>query len=184
MSWGYRIAIPEILSALRDAFHHSKILLAAASNSGAYAKNNVAFPACMRQVICVNSTDGYGNPSEMNPSPHPDRTFMVIGEGLSVACPLKLGSPLRVIRGTSAATAIATGIAALVLQYASYHGNRGQRVEQRERLDCDGMRKIFAGMADERNGYNALVPAKLFYETGEDRHFRICQNLARLLDEL
>ncbi|OIW34310.1 subtilisin-like protein, partial [Coniochaeta ligniaria NRRL 30616] len=69
MSWGYKQEIPVIAQSIREAFHHNVILIASASNSGSLTKESVAFPANLRQVICINSTDGYGNPSEFNPAP-------------------------------------------------------------------------------------------------------------------
>ncbi|KAH6976792.1 peptidase S8/S53 domain-containing protein [Ilyonectria destructans] len=185
MSWGYQKEISVITNAIRDAFHHGKILLASASNTGSLSKESVAFPANLRQVICINSTDGYGNPSEFNPSPSPDRTLAVIGEGLSVACPPKIGGELRVIRGTSAATAIAAGIATLILQYSRERANAGKAVEAPHRLShCDAMRKVFYGMAKDRQGYHILVPALIFHQDGPHRHYRISQCISGILDAL
>lgn len=185
MSWGYQREIPSIRDAIRDAFHNHTILIAAASNLGSLSKEPVAFPANMRQVICINSTDGYGNPSQFNPAPLPDRTLAVIGEELSVACPLRTGNVFCAIRGTSAAAAIASGIAALVLQYSRQPANAGKMVKDPGRLnDCDAMRKVFYGMVNERQGYHVLIPALVFDETGEERHYRVSQRISSMLDRL
>ncbi|KAK3298742.1 peptidase S8/S53 domain-containing protein [Chaetomium fimeti] len=185
MSWGYQKEIPIITKAIREAFHRNTIIIASASNMGSLSKESVAFPASLRQVICINSTDGYGNPSEFNPAPSPDRGFAVIGEGLQVACPLKIGDILRVIRGTSAAAAIASGLATLVLQYSRQRANAGKAVKEPSRLkDCDAMRKVFYGMSNQRLGYHVLVPDLIFHETGEERHYRISQRISAMLDAL
>lgn len=63
MSLGYRAEFPEIKAAIRDVFHKGTIIIAAASNSGVNPRYPISFPGNIRQVICVHSSDGEGNPS-------------------------------------------------------------------------------------------------------------------------
>jgi subtilisin family serine protease len=139
----------------------------------------------MRQVICINSTDGFGNPSAWNPSPTRDRNFSIIGEGIEAAWPTQLGATnAKVASGTSVATPIAAGIAALILQYARQHGPKAMRVRNPERLrDCDEMRKVFQFMTQPRNDYLCLIPAKIFEVRGDHKHIVISSKISDLLDE-
>ncbi|MCJ1267198.1 hypothetical protein MMC22_007083 [Lobaria immixta] len=119
MSLGYRAEIPEIQAAIMDAFHKGTIIIAAASNSGVNPRYPISFPANMRQVICIHSSDGEGNPSPRNPSPTPDCNLAILGEGVAAAWPRLLNTDredgLRVASGSSVATLIAAGFASLVM---------------------------------------------------------------------
>ena len=161
-------------------------MLAAASNSGVNPRHPFTFPANMRQVICINSTDGFGNPSELNPPAAGDRTFSIIGEGIRAAWPTRLGvDETKVASGTSVATPIAAGIAALVLEYARQFGNKAWMVENPKRLNhCDEMRKVFQYMAQPHNNYDCLVPARIFDERGEQKHIRVSSRISDILDSL
>jgi subtilisin family serine protease len=174
-----------VKESIRDAFYHGVTVFAAASNSGATPNHPVSFPASMRQVICINSTDGFGNPSAWNPSPTRDRNFSIIGEGIEAAWPTQLGATnAKVASGTSVATPIAAGIAALILQYARQHGPKAMRVRNPERLrDCDEMRKVFQFMTQPRNDYLCLIPAKIFEVRGDHKHIVISSKISDLLDE-
>jgi hypothetical protein len=85
MSFGYQVENRVIKKAIRGALHHGIILFAAASNSGVNPRFPVAFPANLRQVICIHSTDGDGNPSPRNPPATPDCSLAVVGEGVAAA---------------------------------------------------------------------------------------------------
>lgn len=184
MSWGYQEEDAGIKDEIRDAFHHGKIIFAAASNPGAYSRHDVSFPADLRQVIWINTTDAFGNLSAFNPTPSPGRTFSVIGEGLEAAWPIILGiKETKVCHGSSLSKAIASGLACLILQYARQVGVKGQTVNRAERLNhCDEMRKVFYFMAKKREKHLCLEPAMIFYENGEDRHMRICMKISSILD--
>src|SRR4051812_24129588 len=62
MSWGFDQRYEDIEDAIRRAFRRGKIMFAAASNQGANGPKEfgVTFPAWMPEVICINSSDGYG----------------------------------------------------------------------------------------------------------------------------
>jgi hypothetical protein len=86
MSFGYRREDPAIKAATRDAFYTGDILLAAASNSDVNPQFPMSFPANLRQVICIHSSDRDGNPSGNNPPATQDCNFAIMGEGVAAAC--------------------------------------------------------------------------------------------------
>ena len=189
MSLGYRAEIPEIKTAIRDAFHKGTIIVAAASNSGVNPRYPISFPANMRQVICIHSSDGEGNPSPRNPSPTSDCNFAILGESVAAAWPRLLDTSredgLRVASGSSVATPIAAGLASLVIDYASQSGPDHEIVAHWRRLKhCDEMRKVFKEMARERAGFFSIAPSSLFDYHGERMHQRISGRISDILDSL
>lgn len=105
-----------IQSAIDDAYHLEKLMFAAAKNDG--ANSGIAYPANQDQVICVNSTDGQGNPSKYNPSPEAGRNLSTLGEAVKSSWPAGLKNGQQRKSGTSFAAPIAAGIGAVVLDYA------------------------------------------------------------------
>lgn len=189
MSLGYRAEIPEIKVAIRDAFHKGTIIIAAASNSGVNPHYPISFPANMRQVICIHSSDGEGNPSPRNPPATPDCNLAMLGEGVAAAWPRNLETDredgLRVASGSSVAAPIAAGLASLVIDYASQPGVSHETVTNWRRLKhCDEMRKVFKEMARERAGYFSIAPSSLFDYHGEQMHQRVSGRIGDILDSL
>ncbi|KAK4173798.1 peptidase S8/S53 domain-containing protein [Triangularia setosa] len=189
MSFGYRTASSEITSAIRHAFSQNVILFAAASNSGVNPRSPISFPANLRQVICVHSSDGSGNPSPRNPPPIPDCSLAILGEGVAAAWPQNLYTErddmLRVASGTSVATPIAAGLAALILEYAAQEGPEGETVTRWMQLrHCDEMRKMMHVLARDRGGYRSIAPSSLFDYHGEEMHQRVTGRINDVLDTL
>ncbi|KAF2733134.1 subtilisin-like protein [Polyplosphaeria fusca] len=189
MSLGYRCENASIKAALRDAFHKGIILFAAASNSGVNPRFPISFPANIRQVICIHSSDGDGNPSLRNPPSTHDCNLAILGEGVAAAWPQDLFTEredkLRVASGSSVATPIAAGLAALIIEYASQGGSALEIVTKWKRLKhCDEIRKLFQSMTRERAGYLSIAPSSLFDYHGEDMHQRVCGRIADILDSL
>jgi hypothetical protein len=92
---------------------------------------------------------------------------------------------MRVASGSSVATPIAAGVAALIIEYASQGGNASEVVTEWMRLrHCDEMRKVFRSMARERAGYQSIAPSSLFDYHGEDMHQRVCGRITEVLDSL
>jgi subtilisin family serine protease len=179
MSWGGPYELPEVKHAIREAFHLGVSMFAAASNDGGLS--TVAFPASLRQVICVNAYDGYGRPSNFNPEARPGTNLAVLGEFVEAAWPLPRSDAQTVRKaGTSVATPIAAGLAALILEYSRQDGPAGSRVEHRDQLrHCDEVRKVLQCMSRNVGGFQCLVPGDLFYKRFRDRtlHSVICSKI-------
>jgi subtilisin family serine protease len=164
MSFGYQQVHPGIRRAIKHAYHKGKIMFAAASNEGV---TNVgpSLPARMHEVICVNSAVGWGAPSRFNPPAKTNQdNFSVLGEGVLSAWPTTLSDKGHVIRrGTSIATPIAAGIAALLLELTSQRPCEIPEPQIKTMKEFDGMRKLFILMSSRdreipAGGYNFVQP--------------------------
>ena len=179
MSWGGPYELPEIKLAIREAFHLGVSMFAAASNDGGLS--TVAFPASLRQVICVNALDGYGRPSNFNPEARPDTNLAVLGEFVEAAWSRQASSAHTARKaGTSVATPIAAGIAALILEYSRQDGPAGSKVHKPDQLrHCDEIRKLLHGMSRKVDGFQCMVPRDLFYKRFNNRtmHAIICSKI-------
>lgn len=101
------------------------LFFAAASNDGKNRTDQIAWPARHSDVICVHSADGLGNPSSFNPGHKDNMRIMTLGEGIRSAWPTALLENSNAdkkrevaMSGTSCATAVTAGIAALILGHA------------------------------------------------------------------
>ena len=152
-----------VVKAVREAHEQGVIMFAAASNYGAIEGKRTAFPAnIVGQVIKISSTDGWGSKSRWNPDKSKnDDNFSVLGETVRSAWPAHLNQGTEQRKsGTSIATPIAAGIAALVLEFAT---QKPQTITNREILwRYEGMRAIFAKMASPNDGFGWVVPWNLF----------------------
>lgn len=159
MSLGFNERIPEIERAIRVAAAADILIFAAAANHGAL--NQVAFPARMFSVFAINSADGFGDKSAFTPWPrNNDDNFIVLGEAVKAAWPQ---SRIAHLSGTSHATPIAVGIAALLLGF--YKGIAGEEDEVYKRLRTyEGMSCVFRRTMTVQalDRYTWLCPWKLF----------------------
>ncbi|KFZ13581.1 hypothetical protein V502_06536 [Pseudogymnoascus sp. VKM F-4520 (FW-2644)] len=101
-----------IKRAILHAHSNETVLFAAARNNGGV--KGIAYPASQTEVICINSTDGEGNPSPFNPSSKEDKNFSTLGEAVLSSWPRSVQQRMT---GTSFATPIAAGIAAVTMDY-------------------------------------------------------------------
>ncbi|KAE8361736.1 peptidase S8/S53 domain-containing protein [Aspergillus caelatus] len=165
MPFGFRYRSEAIAEAVQIATNKRVLLFGAASNLGSIEKQP-AFPARFNQVFCINSADGLGVTSRFTPSARvSDDNFTLLGEAVESAWPTQLRQGQRQRKsGTSIATAIAAGIAALVLELAV------QRPPQisysRELWTYPGMRAIFYLMSQDSitvssAGYYNVMPWNL-----------------------
>ncbi|KAF4629433.1 hypothetical protein G7Y89_g8714 [Cudoniella acicularis] len=166
MSFGFENSIPVIEKVIRRAADRNVIMLASPSNSG--GKSPAAWPARHPDVIDIYATDSYGNKCNFTPNPPPkSERFAILGRAVKSSWPEDLDSNGEKRKsGTSIATPIAAGIAAMVLAYmktliAANGGDFTSRdVEMLSKIrTSNGMSVFFRNMVlDQRQDYSFLVP--------------------------
>jgi hypothetical protein len=155
MACGFDDDCEDIRCAIHEAKSHNVLFFAAASNDG--NMGSVTFPARMiGDVICIFSSNGRIKPSTFNPAPlKRSFNFAVLGEEVErFDVP---GSQER-DRGTSFATFIAGGIAALVLDFSMQEDCRDRMSNRKLLHSIEGMSAVFEKMAKEDQGYLCVAP--------------------------
>ncbi|KAI9662763.1 MAG: hypothetical protein M1829_006158 [Trizodia sp. TS-e1964] len=159
MSFGFSPDAPNlgtIRAAISAAYAKRVVMFAAARNSG--GNTGIAYPANQDEVICINSTDGYGNKSLFNPTPRLGRNLSILGQDIE----LMSGHDGETVckSGTSFATPIAAGVAVLLLAY----GREKLSSDEFEKLKSRrGIFEVFQrNLAEDRDGFKYIVPWKLF----------------------
>lgn len=180
MSFAFRNHETKIEDAIEDAQKKKPVLVfAAASNNTALQNEPVGFPArCDDYVICINSSTASDIKSTFSPAGVGGQANLsVVGEDIWAAwsrqCPNHNSDELEVcLDGTSPATAIAAGVAALILDFARQYDNAPSDANledwewARHRLGMtQNMRAvIWTCMTRKRVGaeYNFIRPWQLF----------------------
>jgi hypothetical protein len=105
--------------AVRNAISHAKrnkvLMFASTSNYGIGPPNDILYPARSSDVIAIDAADGVGDPASFNPTSE-DETGKTRFTALGVAVKYQFSE--KRMSGTSFASPIAAGIAALVLEFA------------------------------------------------------------------
>ncbi|KAL7789840.1 hypothetical protein V8C37DRAFT_385885 [Trichoderma ceciliae] len=170
MSFGFQDEIPSISDTISKAEYNRRrqvLFFAAASNSGANRKE--MFPASHDSVISIRETNSNGLFSDTNPPVDLNGpiSFGTLGRDVPSAWLHKISGELNK-SGSSVATAVAAGIAAVVLQYAnvgfsspSYHmPNQVRRLWTRR-----GMLAMFAKLSQNMgNRCFFISPSRFFSE--------------------
>jgi hypothetical protein len=147
--------IEEIEEALIRAHNQNVIILAVASNEGDL--NEVAFPTRLRDfVICIDAATGHGAIRDFTANDSNFQHYAALGiavRGASLKDLWYRSNPTEIRRGTSTATPIAAGIAALLIDFA-------------RRNDCKlkshkAMLKLFAKFSRPKDTYRVLASQQL-----------------------
>lgn len=196
LSLGFDEENEPIRRAISQASSHprDKLIFAAASNlnTGSMDQSQrVCFPASMNGVFCIRSADGHG--TWVNSPNRTDGTdnFSVLGTGLEAAWPLDLNNQqdTKSVSGTSFATPIAAGIAAIVLEYSIQKEVEDARLPTswREKLGrFSGMRAIFKEMSSRSDDPDCHVrpfirPHQLFRSNAGDHEMLIVLKMIEAL---
>lgn len=165
MSFGWKHEKPEVSKQIDLARGKGILLFAAASNDGPFTPEYGAYPASHHSVYCIYSCGGSGKSSEFNPPVTKfAASFMLPGEDLAV-----LETNLRPVagsmrhNGTSFATPIAAGTAAIILELARHELRDSAEVERRLK-DITGMTAVFQAMSAQAGEFYHVKPWKLLGE--------------------
>lgn len=168
MSFGWALEHPaEVDTALMLAVSKSIRIFAATYNDGDESyRRNVPYPASSPYTFAIDSASGTGNydPNNLSRTRDPQAgRFSAPGQSVLSACPTNVNR-LGEMRsnGASVATAIATGVAALMLEFARQPPlNRNPRIEAK--LKERGMSSVFSDLlCSSRYNSPFLTPFKLF----------------------
>jgi Subtilase family len=147
------------------------IILASASNQG--ANHPITFPARLKNIVfCIGAADGKGNPAAFNPPFIGEEKYSALGEAVLGAVP---GNQYRRKDGTSTATPIAAGIAAVLIDFTRQFMDmpKGPDIYQT-------MRKLFIKMSEAtvEQSYRYLAPWYLINPEQDSRKVikAICEN--------
>lgn len=162
MSFGfpaYERHLKGIQRAIGKAYSASILIFCAACNGG--GNTSIAYPANQNEVICVNSANGLGIPSEYNPGEAQEgRDLCALGEAVKSSWP-KLQQQRK--SGTSIATPIAAALAAVVLDYFRQNMPDSDEFMVSKLQMRKGMLEVLVKlMGRKRSGYYYLDPGKLF----------------------
>ena len=174
MSFGfprYTQSVRDIQASILSAYQSSIIIFAAASNGG--GNSGLAYPANQNEVICIGASDGKGNKSDFTPGPYPDMpNYATLGEGVVSSWPKSLSENgqqrTKLMSGTSIATPIAVGIAAMVVDFLRQLPRDVDRnfefLVETQLKTKRGMDAVLKKLTEERDGFMYIAPWKLFCE--------------------
>ncbi|KAL7793615.1 hypothetical protein V8C37DRAFT_378462 [Trichoderma ceciliae] len=174
MSFGFIDEQPCISRAIQGVMHdrdNSILLFAAASNYGANEKE--MWPARHDSVISIRGTNANGDFEDFNPPRSPDEEMVFGTLGLDVPSAWLSDYNEDIYKsGTSVATAIAAGIAGLLLGYISGKSERATFPDLNKKLRTRrGMRAVFMKFASRTQKEHCLylTPWKLMGKSEELR---------------
>lgn len=166
MSFGFSKEMVVISRAIRRAIcdrDEAILFFAAAANSG--ANEEEMFPANHELVISIRGTNSQGTFQEFNPPRRPDETVVYGTLGTEVPSAWLRDHEGEMHKsGTSVATPIAAGIAAIVLGYIGGKSKEsGVELLEKRLRSRRGMLAVFNTMSKEMgNGCSFLNPWNFF----------------------
>jgi subtilisin family serine protease len=139
---------------LSEAHNQGVLIFASASNSG--ANDPISFPANLPYVFCIGAADGMGRAANFTSHRYGVEKFTALGvgvEGANVRFADDETQSLNVRRsGTSTAAPIASGIAAIFVEYT-------QQFLNGDRITREQLRKLFYAISKETDGHPNLYLA-------------------------
>ena len=143
MSLGFKRFNANIDHAIKHARDHRILLFATASNGGNTTASNVAFPASHEQVVCVRAMSSASTQlADFNPTIPPGTLGRLATLGVAVPSAWPGSKTPQAKSGTSMATPILAGIAALVLQFIRQLIKDPPKLEDHAEYNVDVWRKI------------------------------------------
>jgi hypothetical protein len=168
MSFSFHDFHDVISDAISHAANEKVLLFGAASNYSHNFSNRVGFPARLGPVICIRSNTWEGIKSNFSPDGQAmSMNFSIIGEALKAATTQRRRDDPEEKRenGTSCATPIAAGVAALILEFARITEKPGVFYHERLKL-LPGMRAVIADCMTDKDvsqgSYRYIKPWLLF----------------------
>lgn len=142
MSFGWASVKPEVDVQIDLARQKGILLFAAASNDSDFTPEHGMYPASNQTVYCIYTCRGSGLRSEFNPRSSKDKiSFMFPGEDVTILrANHKPVEGIGRLKGTSFATPIAAGTAAMVLDLV--------RLESKDSAEVEWQLKKYEGMSD------------------------------------
>jgi hypothetical protein len=180
MAFGFDEADDELDVVIGETRH--TLMFAAASNSR--TEPLISSLARIRhRVICVNAADMKGNPLDSNPLQIPmTDNFSIVGKDVFLA-ENEYGS------GTSIATTIAAGVAALVLQFSRQKSPHQTSLDISRLTTTAGMSSVLRAMSagELRGGFKFIQPTSMLlgnsgkgpYERAEE----VCESISQALQD-
>ncbi|KAH8898150.1 subtilisin-like protein [Thozetella sp. PMI_491] len=144
------------------------IFFASAGNLGPH--QDVAFPACHKDVIAIRATNYMGVVASSNPSTDPSAAVSLATFGDNIPLRLQESNPEVCKPGSSVATAVAAGIAATMLSYASMlphiHPGHAKEDDLTRLRTVEGIEALFRLKLSQNMGnrINFVNPVRFFME--------------------
>lgn len=186
MSFGYAHDQPCIRESIRKSLDYRKesiIYLAAASNSG--SNDCEGFPARLESVISMRATNSEGQFQDFNPPRrrHHENAIGTLGRDVPAAWKGDYDGTVQYSSGTSVATAVAAGLAAVLLGYVQGQLTRETFNMVNSHLRTrEGMQEMFVELSQEtlNERYLYLNPWRMMGISDEERWSIFVATLGRL----
>jgi len=166
-------SISDAISEVLTKQHQRILFFASASNDG--AKSHDCFPARNAQVLSIRATDTYGKHLSSNAAlPTSDTAvFGTLGCKVPAACTDKTIQE-EPVDGASPATAIAAGMAAVIIGYITSKGREGEWGKIRTH---DGFKQLLYNITNASDGGKRFFTLEEFYDEVRwedlDAHLRV-----------
>ncbi|SPO03360.1 uncharacterized protein DNG_06043 [Cephalotrichum gorgonifer] len=193
LSFGFEIWIDDLSTAISD-LKDKTLVFAATSNFG--TTRPMAFPSTDPHVIAINAADRYGFAAGTNPSIQDGKNLTILGVDMIsawISDAMNPGVPqTHAMTGTSVATPVAAGVAALVLEFAMQKDMLDKQTTQilksllPKLKRTHGMKAVFQAMgrATGAREYLNIVPWKVLKEDRDNPNFSRMFAAFRLRDAI